>query len=504
MLRSVLPLGFLFAYTLIQAEPPKLDALFPAGGRRGETIEVEAIGKFNAWPTEIWTDHAGLAIAPAEKKRRLTISIAPDAETRPALVRLFDANGSSAAKTFVISDHPETRETEPNDNSTQAQELNATTTGIVVNGVLKKSDTDFFRIKLEKGQTLVARADAYSLGSLVDPFLTLLDPDGHEVALASDSHNLDPYFVYQAIQSGPHVLQIFAMAHPAATAIIFSGSDSAVYRLALSLGSPEPVKIQADHQEQKLADENGSRRMNAPVSVEGILSQKGEVDRYLFEAKKGSAWQFRVDAHRLGLPTDPVFALDRPNGALIKEVDDVKPTRDPAYQSSAMPQDGNYTIRIWDRFHRSGPAMRYRLSLTKTEPKLRVTIDKQNYLLENNGTAELKLKLDRKNGHDKSLVMKIDGLPAGVSLEDANATGKAKEATLVLRASMDAPSTNLPFRLRILEKTDGNATKDSFATRSFLDSKSRGDYLVNKTEWLHLTVKPKEPKKEKEAEKTKP
>ena len=100
--------------------------------------------------------------------------------------------------------------------------------------------------------------------------------------------------------------------------------------------------------------------------------------------------------------------------------------------------------------------------------------------------------------------MKIDGLPAGVSLEDANATGKAKEATLVLRASMDAPSTNLPFRLRILEKTDGNATKDSFATRSFLDSKSRGDYLVNKTEWLHLTVKPKEPKKEKEAEKTKP
>ncbi|MFP6901086.1 MAG: hypothetical protein VCA36_09085, partial [Opitutales bacterium] len=142
-------------------------------------------------------------------------------------------------------------------------------------------------------------------------------------------------------------------------------------------------------------------------------------------------------------------------------------------------------------------------SITVPEPGLSVTIDKESYVLETNGTAKLKLKLDHKNGYEAPLVMEIDDLPEGVSLEDANATGKAKDATLVLRATMDAPPANLHFRLRIREETDGNATKERFATRSFLTGTSRGDYLVNETQWLHLTVKPKEPdKEEKEEEET--
>ena len=497
MRRLPLILGFLSSHTLVQADPPQLDALFPAGGAQGETIEVEAIGKFKVWPPKTWSDHKGLRIEPAEKKGMITVKIDPEAETGPALIRLFDVNGSSAAKPFVVSTRAEIQEIEPNDQPSKAQDLNVTRAGLIVNGILKKEDSDFFRISLKQGQTLVARADAYALGSLIDPFLGLRNPDGHEVTNPSDSHNMDPHLVFKATQSGPHLLQIFAVAHPAATAIIFSGSDSAVYRLNISLGNEEAVKIQADQKEQELADENGSRRIKAPGNVEGTLSQKGEVDQYLFEAKKGSAWQFRVDAHRLRLSTDPVFALHRPNGALIKEVDDVKPTRDPGYQSSSMPEDGNYTIRIWDRFHRGGAAMRYRLAITKPEPELTATIDKENYLLETNGTIELKLKLNRKNGHKAPLVMEIDDLPEGVSLKDANATGKAKEATLVLQASMNAPPASLTFRLRILEETDGNATKERFATRSFLDAKSRGDYLVNETQWLHLTVKPREPERKK-------
>tara|TARA_Y100000588_G_scaffold189476_1_gene203431 strand:- start:677 stop:1186 length:510 start_codon:yes stop_codon:yes gene_type:complete len=165
-----------------------------------------------------------------------------------------------------------------------------------------------------------------------------------------------------------------------------------------------------------------------------------------------------------------------------------------------MPEDGNYTIRIWDRFHRGGPPLRYRLSITKPEPKLTVSIDKQNYLLESNGSAELKLKIDRKNGYDAPLVMEIDDLPQGISLEDANATGKAKDATLVLKAAMDAPPASLTFRLRVLGKSEDNATTEHFAKHSFLDSKSRGDYLVNETQWIHLTVKPKVPEKEEEVE----
>ena len=163
-----------------------------------------------------------------------------------------------------------------------------------------------------------------------------------------------------------------------------------------------------------------------------------------------------------------------------------------------MPEDGNYTIRVWDRFNRGGPSMRYRLAISKPEPELRVTMDKQTYLLETNGTIELKLKLDRRNGHAAPLKMEIADLPEGIALEDANATSKAKDATLVLRASMDATPTNPTFRLRISEEPEG---KQQFAKYSFQDAKSRGEYLVNETPWIHLTVKQRKPKKEKEEDK---
>ncbi|MFP6887084.1 MAG: hypothetical protein VB997_05955, partial [Opitutales bacterium] len=239
MLRLPLAHVFLLPVLLLQAAPPKLDALFPAGGKRGETLKVKAIGTFKSWPPRIWTDHPGLSIEANETKGSLSIAIDPQAKMRPALVRLFDANGSSGAKTFVISKHKETNEIESNNHRKRAQELNVTRREVVVNGILKKEDSDFFRINLRKGQTLIARADAYSLGSLVDPFLSLLDPDGHEVALASDSHNLDPALAHKAKRCGPHYLQIFAVAHPAATFIGYSGSNSAVYRLHLSLGKPK-------------------------------------------------------------------------------------------------------------------------------------------------------------------------------------------------------------------------------------------------------------------------
>ena len=494
--------ALLFSVLLLPAVPPKLDALFPSGGQRGETLEVKAIGSFDVWPPQVWTDHNGLKIEAKEQKGLLSISIELDAKMRPALIRLFDANGSSNTRTFVVSKLKESTEIEPNDNTTQAQEVNATVSGAVINGILKKGDSDFFRIPLRKGQTLVAATNAYSLGSLIDPFLVMMGPDGHEVAFASDSHNLDPVLNYTAKISGVHYLQLFAVAHPAATAIGFSGSDSATYRLTLTSGSLKEKSIQADRDKEELKDDNGSRRFQAPLTIKGVLSEKVDVDSYVFSAKKGEQWLVSVDAHRLHFPTDPVLAIHRKNGELLKEVDDVKPTKDPEYLLK-VPEDGNYTVGIRDRFGRGGPRFRYRLSVTKPEPELSVTVDKEAIVLETNGTAELKLTFDRKQGHSLPLSFAIaPPLPSGISLEDANVSAKAKTATMTLRASKWAEPVNHAFQLQVFETEETNATKKSLASYSFLTAKSRGDYIVNETNHLHLTVvmsaKPKKQNTEKE------
>jgi hypothetical protein len=489
--------ALLLAVLELSATPPKLDALFPTGGQRAQTVEVEALGSFANWPPEIWTDHEGLKIEAAEKKGRLSVSIKQDAKMHPALIRLFDANGSSTARPFLISSIQEANEIEPNDNTGQAQELNATDSGIIVNGILKKGDSDFFRIALRKGQAVVAETNAYSLGSLIDPFLVMMGPDGQEVSSASDSHNLDPNLNYTAKTSGVHYLQLFAVAHPAATAIGFAGSNSATYRLTLTLGALKNKSIPVDRNEEELKEDNGSRRFRTPLMVQGVLSEKLEVDSYEFSGKKGDQWLVKVDAHGLHLSTDPVLALYRPSGALLKEVDDVKPTKDPEYLLK-VPEDGNYTLRIRDRFGRGGPRLRYRLSVTKPKPELSVTVDKEIVVLESNGTAKLKLTLNRKQGHSLPLRFAIaPPLPPGVSLEDANASQKAKTVTITLRASKEAEPVSHAFQLQVFETDETNATKESLASYSFLTSKSRGDYLVNKTNFFHLTVvHTKKPKKE--------
>ena len=186
------------------------------------------------------------------------------------------------------------------------------------------------------------------------------------------------------------------------------------------------------------------------------------------------------------------------NGELLKEGDDVKPTNDPEYLLKVS-ADGNYTLRIRDRFGRGGPRFRYRLSVTKPKPELSITVDKENIVLEANGTTELKLTLNRKQGHALPLRFAITPpLPSGVTLEDANASAKAtKTATITLRASKDAEPVNHAFQLQVFATDETNATKESRAAYSFLTSKSRGDYLVNRTNHLHLTVlKPAKPKKE--------
>jgi len=66
-----------------------------------------------------------------------------------------------------------------------------------------------------------------------------------------------------------------------------------------------------------------------------------------------------------------------------------------------------------------------------------------------------------------------------------------------LRASKDSEPVNHAFQLQVFATDETNATKESLASYSFLTAKSRGDYLVNKTNHLHLTVvKPAKPKKE--------
>ena len=500
--------GIRFAFIILllvsatHGAAPRLDALNPPGWQIGQTNTVTVIGSYTTWPAEMWCSNPEIKFSSEKSKGKFTVTIATNVVPGTYLVRMHSKDGASDAKLFIAGSHPEMSEKENNGSLTDAQVI--TNLPIVINGILHTGgDTDFFRIRLKRGQTISARLDGYRLRSLIDPFIRLHDPNGYEVALASDTHTIDPFLYYQAKLDGDYALQILAIGHKAATSVSFSGNSSAVYRLTVTTnGATNPGEpFDSQLKEQRKGDQ--PQIIKAPTTLAGVVGKPGEIDHYQFAAKKGEQFIVRVESHRLGYPMDPVMVINRPGGNLLREVDDTKPYRDPEYLVKTS--DGDYTVEVRDRFLRGGKDFRYRLVIEKSEPSVDITFDKEIIALEAGKTNDVKLKIARKNSHNAKMTVVFEDLPKGVSVKNEMIDAKAKEAIIKLTTATNAPAFSGPTRILVRDET----TKDPIVrkvTRSFIAADSRGDYLLNETEFFWITVKPAPPpkKEEKKVEKKEP
>ncbi len=218
----------------VQAAAPTLTHLFPAGGQRGTTVSVTCAGKFSSWPVQV--DAPGIEVQPGEKSGQLELSIPEELRADRVWIRLYNAEGASAALPFLIGDLPEINETEPNNAPGEAEELEAP--GLIVNGVLKGADTDTFSVPLEAGQTLVAAVDANTrIGSPTDMVLQVALPSGVVVADNHDDLGLDPRLTFTAKTSGRYLVRVFGFSSNPNTSIALQGGDNCIYRLTLTTGS---------------------------------------------------------------------------------------------------------------------------------------------------------------------------------------------------------------------------------------------------------------------------
>ena len=220
-----------------RAAAPVVDYLYPAGGQQGGTVAVTAGGKFERWPVKVWADHPGIKAEPAAEKGKLNVTIDKAVPAGPHLLRLYDAEGASVPRVFVVGTLLEATEAEPNDEAARAQPLDATP--VTVNGRLEKSgDVDSYAVKLEAGQWLSAALKGRRLGAPMDPLLHLSDPAGNELAFTHDGLGLDPLLVYRAEKAGTYVVRVSAFKYPPAADVKLTGEPADVYRLTLSTAPP--------------------------------------------------------------------------------------------------------------------------------------------------------------------------------------------------------------------------------------------------------------------------
>jgi len=177
-----------YRYRLVAGVRPYLEFLFPFGGRRGTTAELQFQGHN------------------LDGADRLKLQVASDAPLGRQDIRAHTADGISNPLPFEVGDLPEFFETEPNNSKDQA---NAVEAPAAINGRIgTASDADVFRVKSNADQRLMAEVEARPFGSPLDAFLTLSDASGNVIARNDDANGLDARIEFDAKKDTEYLLSL--------------------------------------------------------------------------------------------------------------------------------------------------------------------------------------------------------------------------------------------------------------------------------------------------------
>jgi hypothetical protein len=252
---------------------PQISYIFPAGGQRGTTVDVNVRGRFLRGATGIHISGKGVTgtvvsteqpAADKKQPRRLDVAANPDlahvqvtvdadAEVGERDLRVTTPGGVSNRWRFYVGQVPEVNEVEPNSTLEEAQTLPSLP--VLVNGQISQGDRDIFRFKAKAGETLVLDVYAQKILPYIadgvpgwfQPTLTLYDAQGREVAFVDDyRQHPDPVMIYHVEKEGDYLVEI--------KDALYRGRDEFVYRLSIGampfvtnifpLGGPRGAKTQ--------------------------------------------------------------------------------------------------------------------------------------------------------------------------------------------------------------------------------------------------------------------
>lgn len=186
-------------------------AVFPLGGRRGETVKFTVTGRDGKEavieakvPSDPWADHWRLPL--------------PD-------------HPGSLPWTLASGDYPEVLE-EPD--RTGPQRL---AWPVTVNGRIDKpGEPDLYSISVKPGQHVRVRAEAYHLGSRLDGYLLVYDPKGKKLLAKNDDQGYrglpDPGLTFE-VPAGVEEVEI------ALHDVLGRGGVDCGYRLTVERGGPD-------------------------------------------------------------------------------------------------------------------------------------------------------------------------------------------------------------------------------------------------------------------------
>ena len=529
---------------------PTLDHFFPVAVQAGTTNMVTAVGKFDPWPAKVWMDATGVVFKPETNSGKFTVEVAADVPVGPHLVRLFNEQGASAPRFFVVTREAQLVEQEPNDDFAKPQVIERFPASI--NGRLEKSgDVDSFSVALHAGQTLIASVEAFTLASPVDAAVRLVDARGVQVAWNHDGRTIDPFLVWTAKSSGAYVLQVFGFAYPAESDVKFTGNAKCIYCLHVSHGpnlrytlplgvqrgtnmalriagwncTPELLReVQFDGHdlsaESSLAPlqlpgydntvslpvgdgpelpeqepNNLSAEANPvdmPSAVTGCIEKVGDEDRFRIEGRKDEKFLLEVQSASLGFPLDAWLKLEDLEGKELAKNDD-SGGADPKLEWTPS-TNRTFVAAVGSVLQRGGSDYLYRLNIRRATPALKVNVSETAFTITPGRTNQLKVTVKRLNGFKRELTVSARGLPEGLEALPVEIQEKDGDFSIQLVASAEVK----PFSGAIqIIATEVESQKEHRAvadlTGSTVNNGVPGGFnklIIETTDQIWLTVLP--------------
>lgn len=511
---------------LMAQTAPQIDYLFPAGAQRGTKVTVEVGGKYMPGPCGLWIGGNGVRATSNTTEGSAEFTVEQSAVAGPIPIRIHSVQGGSSPRAFIVGDLPEVIET-----ATAASQV--VSPRVTINGRLHpKGDIDTYDLQLETGQQIVCAVSMRRLGSPGDAVLRLLDSDGAVVATGDNHRGADPLLLWRCPAAGRFALQIFDLN--------LAGAADSVYRLTVTDGPyldyAYPAGLQSgvdtdvtlygwnlpgDSLKQTIKPSgtrfttqlsNSANQLELPVSglpeanelepnhptspqtlpahvvVNGRFDQPGDEDAFRFAAKKGDRFDIRVESEQLGFPADAVLQVLKADGQLIRETDDVRPSRDPSYLFT-VPADGEYVVALKERAGRGGPRFIYRLHLYPPQPSLELTVKAAEFAIVPGETLTIPVRVNPANGFATPLTLHVLNLPTGVTAAVVEHTPKkAGDVKLELKAESAANFTSGTFAIEAR-----SAAEDSLGNVLATARLATSPTLPADTIPLWLAVSPKIP-----------
>ncbi len=525
LFRFILLAALLAVPTAAQASFPALTIIMPRGIQRGHQHELVFSGARLEDAQEVLLYFDGVTVDGLEQidanKVKVTVTVAADCRIGEHVAQLRTAHGITEYRTFFVGLLPAVAEVEPNNELTAAQPAEFNTT---ITGTITPEDEDRFRITATAGQRVSVEAEAIRLGTfMIDPCLSVVGPDGAEVAVQDDTPLLrqDCFVSFVAAADGEYVVLLRDSAYggngnahyrlhvgnfPRPTLVYPpggpAGSTMTVEFLDVAGGplsqeitvpqtaplrdwlmatdeqgtSPSPVDFRVTELENQFEVEPNANMdqctpLTIPGAINGRMDEAGDQDWFVFEGKKDQIFNIEVFSRRVNSPVDALVNVWGPDKKHIAGNDDSRGP-DP-YMRFQLPADGKFYVRILDHLRRGGNEFIYRLEVTPVKPSLSVSIPRvdrysqgrqQIFVAKGNRFGTLISASRGEFGGQIKLLQ--ENLPPGITMVHQPMAGNLNVMPVVFEAAADAETGGGLVDLRASHVDDATGITGGFTNHA--------------------------------------